>query len=98
MTLLFAVVALRLGAVGVYDVVGYSGACRTRDIGLRIALGATRGDVIGWMLRGGMQPVLIGLLAGLGTTIAVATELRSLLFGIMPLDPLSLGSVVFLPC
>jgi putative ABC transport system permease protein len=94
LTSLFALVALLLGAVGVYGVVSYSVACRTRDIGLRIALGALRGDVIRWVLVKGMTPVLIGLLAGLAGAVAIATAVRSLLFGISPTDPLSLGAVV----
>src|SRR5207249_10958526 len=70
LTLLFAFVALVLGAVGVYGVVSYSVACRTRDIGLRIALGATRSDVMCWVFSSGMQPVVIGLFAGLSGAIA----------------------------
>jgi predicted permease len=94
LTSLFAVVALLLGAVGVYGVVSYSVASRTRDIGLRIALGALRIDVMRWVFSSGMQPVLIGLVAGLGGAISIASVLRSLLFGITPSDPLSLGIVV----
>ncbi len=93
LTTLFAFVALLLGAVGVYGVVSYSVACRTREIGLRIALGAMRGDVMRWVFSNGMRPVLIGLLVGLAGTIAIATALRSLLFGITPADPVSLASV-----
>ncbi len=93
LTSLFAFVALLLGAVGVYGVVSYSVACRTRDIGIRMALGAMRGDVMRWVFSSGMQPVLIGLAVGLGGAIAIATTLRSLLFGITPTDPISLGGV-----
>ena len=93
LTGLFALVALLLGAVGVYGVVSYSVACRTRDIGLRIALGALRSDVLRWVLSQGMPPVLIGLFAGLGAASLIATLLRSLLFGITPADPLALGLV-----
>jgi predicted permease len=93
LTLLFAFVALLLGAVGVYGVVSYSVACKTREIGLRIALGAMKADVMQWVFSQGMQPVLIGLLAGISGAIAIATALRSLLFGITPADPLSLGCV-----
>jgi putative ABC transport system permease protein len=93
LTSLFAFVALLLGAVGVYGVVSYSVACRTRDIGLRIALGARRGDVMRWVFSSGMRPVLIGLFVGLGGAIAIASGLRSLLFGITPTDPVSLGTV-----
>jgi len=94
LTSVFAVMALLLGMVGVYGVVSYSVACRTRDIGLRIALGAMKGDVMRWVFLRGMQPVLIGLAAGLGGAIAIATVLRRLLYGITPTDPVSLGGVV----
>ena len=93
LTSLFALVALLLGAVGVYGVVSYSVACRTRDIGLRIALGAMRSDILRWVFSNGMQPVLIGLLAGLGGAVAIARALRSLLYGIAPTDPVTLGGV-----
>jgi len=94
LTSVFALVALLLGAVGVYGVVSYAVACRTRDIGLRIALGAFKADVMRWVFAHGMRPVLIGLGAGLIGVVAIANALRSLLFEIAPADPLSLGSVV----
>lgn len=94
LTSLFAVVALLLGAVGVYGVVSYAVACRTRDIGLRIALGAVSADVMRWVFANGMQPVLVGLIAGLAGAMAVARAVRGLLFGVTPADPLSLGAVV----
>ena len=86
--------ALLLGAVGLYGVVSYSVACRTRDIGLRIALGAMRTDVMRWVISDGMRPVVIGLIVGVGAAIAIARAARSVLFGITPVDPLSLGAVV----
>ena len=94
LTLSFAGVALLLGAVGVYGVVSYSVASRTRDIGLRIALGALRSDVMRWVFVGGMRPALIGLGVGLVGTALLAQALRGLLFGVTPTDPLSLGVVV----
>jgi putative ABC transport system permease protein len=90
---LFGLVAMLLGAVGTYAVISYSIAYRTREIGLRLALGATRGDVMRAAVLEGMKPVLVGLLAGGGTAIAIATALRSSLYGITPTDPLSLGVV-----
>jgi putative ABC transport system permease protein len=90
----FGFAALLLGAVGVYGTVAYSVACRTREIGLRIALGAMKSDVMRWVFAIGMQPVAIGLVAGLAGAVAVARVLHSQLFGITPADPLSLGSVV----
>jgi ABC-type antimicrobial peptide transport system permease subunit len=94
LTLLFALVALLLGAVGVYGVVSYSVTCRTRDIGLRIALGAMRRDVMRWVFASGMRPVAAGLVMGLGGAVGMATALRSMLFGISPADPLSIGAVL----
>jgi predicted permease len=95
LTLLFAAVALLLGALGVYGVVSYSVACRTRDIGLRLALGAVRIDVMRWVFAEGMRPVFIGLTGGLISAIAIARTLRSVLFDVASTDPLSLGIVVF---
>jgi putative ABC transport system permease protein len=86
-------VALLLAAVGVYGVVSYSVACRTRDIGLRIALGAMRRDILSWVFSNGMRPVLIGLAIGLAAAIMIARALRSLLFGISATDFISLGTV-----
>jgi putative ABC transport system permease protein len=96
LTSLFALVALLLGAVGVYGVVSYAVACRTREVGLRIALGAMKSDILRWVFSQGMRPVLIGLAAGLAGAIAIATALRSLLFEIAPTDPVSLGSVALI--
>jgi ABC-type antimicrobial peptide transport system permease subunit len=79
--------------VGVYGVVSYSVACRTRDIGLRIALGARATDVMRWVFAGGMRPVLVGLGAGLAGAVAIASTLRNLLFDVAPADPLTLGVV-----
>ena len=94
LTSLFALVALLLSAVGLYGVVSYAVACRTRDIGLRMALGAVKRDVMQWVFSHGMRPVVVGLAVGLGASIAIARTLRSLLFGITPADPLSIGGVV----
>ena len=85
-----------LAVVGVFGVVSYSTACRSREIGLRVALGATRANIIGWVLRSGMRPVLIGIAAGIAGSIAVAFLLRGLLFGVEPFDPLSVGVLAIL--
>jgi ABC-type antimicrobial peptide transport system permease subunit len=93
LTVLFALAALCLGAVGIYGVVSSSIACRTRDIGLRIALGALRGDVMRWVFAIGLRPVLAGLVAGLFAAAAIGRALRGLLYGIAPTDPISFGLV-----
>jgi len=94
LTAVFGLIALALGAVGLYGVVSYSVSCRTREIGLRLALGAQRADVMRSVFSQGMLPVGGGLAAGLATAIVVARTLRGLLFGIAPSDPLALGAVV----
>ena len=96
LTLLFALAALCLGAIGIYGVVSYSVACRTRDIGLRIALGALRGDVMRWVFAIGFKPVLAGLVAGLFAAILIGRALRGLLYGITPTDPVSLALVALI--
>jgi putative ABC transport system permease protein len=93
LTSLFAVLALLLGTVGVYGVVSYSVACRTRDIGLRMALGAVERDILISVVANGLRPVWFGLAAGLCIATIAAFALRSLLFGIAPADPISLGAV-----
>jgi hypothetical protein len=94
LTSMFALVALLLGAVGIYGVVSYSVASRTREIGLRMALGALKATVMRSVFAIGMRPVLTGLAVGLLGAIAIAGTLRTMLFGIAPTDPLALGSVV----
>ena len=93
LTSLFAVVALLLGAVGVYGVVSYTVVCRTRDIGLRLALGARRPEIVRWVLATGMRPVVVGLVIGIACAILGATALRGVLFGVVPTDPIALGGV-----
>jgi predicted permease len=93
LTSLFAGLSLLLGVVGVYGMVSYSVSCRVRDIGLRLALGAMRGDVTRWVLGFGLRPVVIGMMVGLAGALAIATALRSLLYEVTPADPLSLGGV-----
>jgi putative ABC transport system permease protein len=96
LTSLFAVVALLLGAVGVYGVVSYAVACRTRDIGLRLALGARPREIVRGVVSAGMRPVVIGLGIGMAGAVATATLLRGLLFGVAPTDPVALGGVAVL--
>jgi predicted permease len=95
----FAVVALLLGVIGVYGVVSLSVSNRTREIGLRMALGAAPGDVSRWVIAQGLRPVFIGAFVGLLVAVMLAKSLRSLLFGVAPTDPLALVAVaVILLC
>ena len=96
LTGLFALVALLLAAVGVFGVVSYAVACRTREIGLRVALGATRENILGWVLLSGMRPVLVGTVAGVCGAITAASLVRGLLYGVTPFDPYSVVAVIVL--
>jgi len=82
-------VGLLLAAIGIYGVTAYSVAQRTREIGIRVALGARRAEVIRMVLRQGMSLVATGSLVGLAIAAAGSQLLRGLLFGVPPLDPLA---------
>lgn len=83
----FAVVALALASLGLYGVLGYSVARRTSEIGLRLALGATRGAVLRAVLRQSLAVVAIGLAVGMPASLLLARPLSGLLYGVTPSDP-----------
>ncbi len=87
----FAAVALLLACVGIWSVVAYAVATRTREIGIRMALGATAGSVRAHLQRGYLTPVGIGVVIGLALTLATTRVLRSLLYEVRPTDPLTLA-------
>jgi putative ABC transport system permease protein len=89
----FAGIAVLLAGVGVYGVVSYSVTQRTREIGVRVALGARRSDVAGLVLREGLLLAAMGLAAGLAGAFALTRLLGSLLFEVTPTDPATLVSV-----
>jgi ABC-type antimicrobial peptide transport system permease subunit len=80
----FAGVALLLAAAGIYGVISYAVSQRTREIGIRMALGAQPGTVLGEVLRSGMLLVLIGLAAGVAGALAASSLLETILFGVSP--------------
>jgi len=84
---LFAAVALLLASVGIYGTLAYSTSRRTQEIGIRLALGAARGEVVAMVIRQGMTVALIGTLAGLVIGVAVARVMRGLLYEVSPSDP-----------
>ncbi len=92
----FAVTALVLAAIGIYGVLAGSVAERTREIGVRTALGASRGNILALVIRQGMALTGLGIAIGLGGAVAASGALATLLFGITRLDPLTYGAVVAL--
>jgi len=85
----FSLLATALAAIGLYGVVAFSVARRTRDIGVRVALGATRADILFVVMRGTLGWVAGGLVAGIGAAAAVSRLVASQLYGIAPTDPVS---------
>ncbi len=88
---LFGVVALVLAAIGLYGVTAYSVAQRTNEIGIRMALGADRGNVVGMVLQGAFRRVVVGLLLGLPLAVGAGYLLSAQLYGVQFWDPLALG-------
>jgi putative ABC transport system permease protein len=85
----FAASALFLAAIGIFGVVAHSTAQRTREIGIRMALGADRARVIQTVMRDGLRPVILGIALGLGGAFFVATLIKSALFQVASTDPQS---------
>jgi ABC-type antimicrobial peptide transport system permease subunit len=88
---LFGVVALVLAAIGLYGLTAYTVAQRTKEIGLRMALGAGRGSVLGLVLGGAFRRVAVGLLLGLPAAVGVAYLLSAQLYNVPYWDPLALS-------
>ena len=90
----FAASALLVASLGIYGVVAYSVARRRNEIGIRMALGAQRSQLLGLMIRQGMTPVAVGLAAGVAAALVLGRAIRGLLFGIQPADPLTISAVI----
>lgn len=90
---IFAALALVLSAVGVYGVISYLVSQRTREIGVRVALGAQRGDVLRLILVDGARLAFIGIAIGLAASLGLTRLLAKMLFGVRPTDPFTLAAV-----
>jgi hypothetical protein len=81
--------ALTLGILGIYGVISYTVSQRTREIGIRLALGAQKGDLKWMFVRSALVLTCVGVVLGLGAAAALTQSMKALLFGISPLDPLT---------
>ncbi|HKF57053.1 MAG TPA: ABC transporter permease [Blastocatellia bacterium] len=90
---IFAGIALLLALVGIYGVVSYWATQRTREIGIRVAIGANRRQVLGLVVRHGMLPALCGLTLGIPGSYALARLLTGLIYGVSPFDPPIFASI-----
>jgi putative ABC transport system permease protein len=102
---IMAALAIGLSAVGLYGLMSYLVAQRTREIGIRMALGAQHVNILSWAIRQGMLPTVIGMTVGLGASAALTRLMKGLLFEVSATDPMTfvasallLTSVAFLAC
>jgi ABC-type antimicrobial peptide transport system permease subunit len=93
---LFSFLAVVLAAVGIYAVMAYAMGQRTREIGIRMALGAQPFNVLLMMLRQALLPVVLGLVAGLAMALAISRAFTGLLYGVTSTDPVSYATVCLL--
>jgi ABC-type antimicrobial peptide transport system permease subunit len=94
LTSFFGILSLLLAYIGLYGVTAYNAGCRTGEVGVRMALGATRGNIVRLVLRGGFALILWGLLIGLPLTFVAARFLASQLYGMNPYNPVVLFSAI----
>jgi predicted permease len=92
----FGITALLLATAGVFGVMAYSVSRRTREIGVRAALGAGRGDVLRMILGQGLRTIIVGVAIGITGSLALTRTVESLLFGVTATDPLTFGGVTLL--
>ena len=102
---IFAALALVLACVGIYGTISHSVTQRVHEIGIRMALGAEKRDVVRLVLRGGMSMTMMGVSIGIAAAFALTRLLSSLLYGVKPTDPLTfitvsliLAAVALLAC
>jgi putative ABC transport system permease protein len=89
---IFAGIALFLASIGIYGVISYGVSRRTREIGLRMALGSARSGVLRLVVGRGMALVIVGLILGTGAALALTHTMASLVFGVSATDPLTFAA------
>jgi putative ABC transport system permease protein len=92
----FAAVALTLAAIGIYGVMAYTVSRRTHEIGIRVALGAPRRDILRMIVIRGMRLALIGVVIGLAGALALARLMKEFLFGVSATDPFTYALIALL--
>jgi len=93
MVALFALTALLLAAIGIYGVISYMVSARTHEIGIRLALGAGRTNILRMVLRQGVSLAIAGAVIGVVGALLVSRMMAGLLFGVRPTDPLTFAGV-----
>ena len=92
----FSILALLLAAIGIYSVLSYTVTRRTQEIGIRSALGAKPGDLVGWVVKQGLRLALTGIAVGGLISLAATRVLSQLLFGVTSTDPITLGAIALM--
>jgi ABC-type antimicrobial peptide transport system permease subunit len=92
----FALVAILLAVVGIYGVISYSVSQRAKEIGIRLALGSSRRDVVALVFRNGFVLVAAGIVLGLAAALALARVMRSMVFQVSTTDPMVFGAIAML--
>jgi ABC-type lipoprotein release transport system permease subunit len=92
----FGTIATALALLGIYGVMAYSVSQRTREIGIRIAIGASQADVSGMVMRRGITLTVVGVIAGIALSLALSRLITSQLYGVRPSDPATMAAVVLL--
>jgi putative ABC transport system permease protein len=92
----FGLLALTLAAIGIYGLLSYGVAQRTREIGIRMALGAKPWGIVGLVLRSALVPLAVGIAAGVPAARALSRLIESMLFGLTPADPIAVGGATLM--